>query len=132
MDYGLFRRFEKIGAATLPRTVQERGLYLVELRQCLEKETRSVPVQWQVGRSGFGEVVELVLENADRVDPAAFERDRSLFERVDPPVTFVRDESRQTVTFTIINEPPKRKHTAKGALITDEAGQLVTIFVQLS
>jgi hypothetical protein len=130
MDYGLFRSFEKIQSTTLPRTTQERGLFLLELRFSKEGATRSVPVQFRVFRSAFGEVARLTLAKAAseeilKFNPALTET----LANAEPPVRVAVDNGE--ITFVFLEQPSSEEHVRSGALIFDPQNELATLVVRL-
>jgi hypothetical protein len=132
MDYGLFGTFEKIDANSYPRTAQERGLFLLELRFVSEGETRSVPVTWTVDRSRFGEVVRLGLPRASTViSTLEVSKARETLARATPPVQVTNPDEGDRLSFVFINEEGVQQKSYPGALIFDAQGQLATLLVRL-
>lgn len=131
MDYGLFRRFEKIDVTKrFPRASQENGFFLVELHFASEGETRSVPVQLELERSGFGEVLRLhVVEAMTQLTPKTLVSLREGLKEAEPPIQL--DASFDRLTLTFIDGEAKTKRVTSGALIFDGQDRICTIVARL-
>lgn len=132
MDYRLFRNFEKVDPAALPRVLQEQGLFLVELRFSPEGETRSVPANFHVERSRYGEVCKVILRNASALlRPEQSTESEALLSTLKPPVTVCWGRDRDELAWIYIDQPAARVHAATGLLIFNEGQQLCSILTYL-
>lgn len=133
MDYGLFRRFEKLEPAErYPRTTLERGLFLVELEFASEGATRSVPVTCEMERSGFGEVLRLhVPQTSQHLSPEALQKLVAQLRQAQPPIQVHHGSSPDRLSFEFVSGEAQQRASVPGALIFKPSGELATLVVRL-
>lgn len=133
MDYGLFRKFEKIDrAAAYPRTSQENGFFLVELRFVADGETRSVPATFEVERSAFGEILRVHIEAMSKgLDAFALAALEKQLEHAAPVIELDQDLAMDRLTLHFVEGAAQSKRRCSGALIFDGQGKPASIMIRL-
>jgi hypothetical protein len=132
MDYGLFRRYEKIaGDDAFPKALHQNGLFLLELRYSKDAPTRSIHVPMRLDLSAFGEITGITVENLSLYAGSdALESLRSALKGVEP-LRVDYDPAEETLRIRLIDDVAHRQKNVQGSFVFNDRGELATVMARL-
>lgn len=129
MDAGHFPTYEKIINTTpLPRTRQERGLFLIELAFDPQATTASRAADMTLEFSAFGSVTKVLLDRWSEAG-AGIDADalRSRLAEILPPVSLAVNAALDRLELTVMINPARRTKRVRGTLVVGTNGSLTAL-----
>lgn len=134
MDAGHFPTYEKIINTTpLPRTRQEKGIFLIEIAFDPLGETHSVGASMRLAFGAFGGVMSVDIGPRTAFKDAATLSALSVaLQSMNPPATLNESLERDCWTITLVPGQPTRHAEVQGTLVFDRQDRLSALLAPLS